>query len=90
MKTDLPKVERLTENEKLVIQWAFNMVHSIVAGDYHMPRPMCYAINNLQDAVWKLARERHINVKDGCSKDYLGFQDGYWKGLEDQIKGGNV
>ena len=87
MKSELPKVERLTDNEKLVIQWAFNMTHSIVAGDYHLPKPMIYAMNYLQDAVWELAKERHISVIDGCSKDYLGFQDGYWKGVKEHLKG---
>ena len=90
MKSKLPNVERLTENEKNVIDWAFNFTHSIVAGDYHLPKPMCYAMNNLQDAVWELAKDRHVSITDGCSKEYLGFYDGYWKGVEEQLKGGNV
>lgn len=87
MKSELPKVDRLTDNEKLVIQWAFNMTHSIVAGDYHLPKPMTYAMNYLQDAVVELAKERHISVKDGCSKEYLGFHKGYWDGVNEKLKG---
>lgn len=88
MKSNLPTANRLTENEKNVITWAFNLVHSVVAGDYHLPKPMTYTINNLQDAVWELAKDRHVSITDGCSKDYLGFNEGYWKGVEEQIKGG--
>lgn len=87
MKSNLPTPPRLTDNEKKVIQWAFNLTHSIVAGDYKLPRPMCYAINNLQDAVHDLAQDRGISIKDGCSDEYLGFHDGYWKGVEDKLKG---
>ena len=84
MKSELPKVERLTENEKKVIEWAFNLTHSIVAGDYHLPKPMCYAINNLQDAVHGLAVERVIAIKDGCSKEYMSFHKGYWDGVKER------
>ena len=87
MKTDLPHAPRLTDKEKAVIQWAFNMAHSIVAGDYKLPKPMCYAMNNLQDAVHDLANERGVSIKDGCSKEYLGFHDGYWSALEESLKG---
>lgn len=86
MKTDLPHAPRLTDKEKAVIQWAFNMAHSIVAGDYKLPKPMCYAINNLQDAVHDLAKERGVSIEDGCSKEYLGFHKGYWEGVEDKLK----
>ena len=87
MKTNLPYAPRLTDKEKAVIQWAFNLAHSIVAGDYKLPKPMCYAINNLQDAVHDLAKERGMSIKDGCSKEYLGFHDGYWSALEENLKG---
>ena len=76
---------RLTENEQNVITWAFNLVHSIVAGDYHLPKPMCYAMNNLQDAVWELAKDRHVSIADGCSKDYLGFNEGYQVGVKEKL-----
>lgn len=87
MKTNLPHAPRLTENEQNVLTWAFNLTHSIVAGNYNLPKPMIYSINNLQDAVHVLARERGVSVKDGCSKDYLGFNEGYWKGVKEQLKG---
>ena len=87
MKTNLPAPPRLTENEQNVLTWAFNLAHSIVAGDYNLPKPMCYAINNLQDAVHDLANERGVSIKDGCSKEYLGFHDGYWSALEEKLKG---
>jgi len=90
MKTNLPNVERLTENEKKVIDWAFNLVHSIVAGDYHLPKPMNYTMNNLQDAVWDLAKERGISVEDGCTDEYKAFHDGYWKGVEDRLRNKGV
>ena len=87
MKSNLPHAPRLTENEQNVLTWAFNLAHSIVAGDYNLPKPMCYAINNLQDAVHDLANERGVSIKDGCSKEYLGFHDGYWSALEEKLKG---
>lgn len=87
MDSNLPITPRLTENEKNVITWAFNLSHSIVVGDYHLPEPMCYAMNNLHDAVSKLAKDRHVSIEDGCSKYYLGFNAGYWKGVNEQIKG---
>lgn len=71
MKTGIPKVPRLTDKEEKVIQSAFNLAYSIVAGDYHLPKPMCRAMNDLQDAVWELAKDRHVSIEDGCSKDYL-------------------
>ena len=87
MKSNLPHAPRLTENEQNVLTWAFNLAHSIVAGDYNLPKPMCYAINNLQDAVHDLANERGVSIKDGCSKEYSGFHDGYWSTLEEKLKG---
>ena len=87
MKTNLPTSPRLTENEQNVLTWAFNMVHSVVAGDYKLPSPMCYALNRLQDVVYDLADERGISIKEGCSKDYLSFHDGYWSALDEKLKG---
>ena len=86
MKYSPQKANRLTENEKNVITWAFNLVHSIVAGDYHLPKPMCYAMNNLQGAVWELAKDRHVSIADGCSKDYLGFNEGYQAGVKEKLE----
>ena len=87
MKTTLPKAERLTENEKNVIDWAFNFAHSIVAGDYHLPQPMNYTMNNLQDAVFQLAQERGTSISDGCTSEYLGFNKGYWDGVKEKLEG---
>ena len=87
MKSKLPPPPRLTKNEKKVIAWAFNVAHSIVAGDYHLPQPMNYAINNLQDAVHELAHDRGISVKEGCSDEYLGFSEGYRRGVVEKISG---
>lgn len=86
MKNGLPKAERLTENERNVIDWAFNFVHSIVAGDYHLPKPMNYTMNTLQDVVWDLANERGISIAEGCTEDYLGFHKGYWDGVEETLR----
>lgn len=88
MKTNLPHAPRLTENEQNVLTWAFNLAHSIVAGDYHLPKPMNYALNNLQDAVFDLAKERGVSIEDGCSQDYLGFSEGYKQAVEEQLKKG--
>lgn len=82
MKTNLPTQPRLTKNEQNVLTWAFNMAHSIVAGDYKLPKPMNYAINNLQDAVFDLAKERGVSIEDGCSKEYLGFHRGYTEAMK--------
>ena len=87
MKTNLPAPPRLTENEQNVLTWAFNLAHSIVAGDYKLPKPMCYAINNLQDAVHDLAKERGVSIEDGCSKEYLGFHKGYWAAVGEKLTG---
>ena len=87
MKTNIPTQPRLTENEQNVLTWAFNMTHSIVAGDYGLPKPMCYALNRLQDVVYDLADERGISIKEGCSKDYLAFNEGYWSALDENLKG---
>ena len=88
MKTKLPDAERLTENEMDVIAWAFNFAHSIVAGDYHLPNPMNYALNNLQDAVFQLALERGISIEDGCTGEYLGFHKDYWDGVKERLEEG--
>ena len=87
MRTNIPTQPRLTENEQNVLTWAFNLTHSIVAGDYKLPKPMCYALNRLQDVVYDLADERGISIKEGCSKDYLSFHDGYWSALDENLKG---
>ena len=86
MKTTLPHAPRLTENERNVLAWAFNVAHSIVAGDYKLPKPMCYAINNLGDAVFELAKERGMSVEAGCSSEYLGYYKGYMEGLNEKLK----
>ena len=82
----LPNTERLTEKEKNVIEWAFNFVHSIVAGDYHLPQPMNYTMNNLQDAVYALVGERRMTIEDGCSTDYLAFNRGYWDDVKERLE----
>ena len=39
------RAEHLAATEKKVMECAFNVVHSIVAGDYHLPQPMNYSLN---------------------------------------------
>ena len=87
MKTNLPHAPRLTDKEKAVIEWAFNLAHSIVAGDYKLPKPMNYAINNLQDAVFDLAKERGVSVESGCTKEYLDFYSEYQESIDEMIRG---
>lgn len=60
----------MTENEKKVIQWAFNLTEAIVAGDYHLPKPMNIAINELQSAAWDLAKEMGSDPGKLCSEDF--------------------
>ena len=86
MNSNLPIPKRLTKNEEKVIEWAFNFAHSIVAGDYHLPSPMNYTMNNLQDAVFQLAQERGISVEDGCTEEYKGFHRGYWDGVKEKLR----
>ena len=86
MKTNLPHAPRLTDKEEAVIQWAFNLAHSIVAGDYHLPKPMNYAINNLQDAVFDLAKERGVSVESGCTKEYLDFYSEHLEAMNEIIR----
>ena len=85
MKTNLPTPPRLTDNEQNVLTWAFNLVHSTVAGATSCPQPMCYAINGLQDAVHDLAKERGVSIKDLCSKEYLAFNEDYWAAVEEKF-----
>ena len=85
MKSNLPLPKRLTETEENVIAWAFNLAKSIVAGDYHLPMPMNYAINHLQDAVHELARKRGITVEEGCTEEFLGYEQGYWDSVEKRL-----
>jgi len=86
VKSNLPPPKRLTDKETKVIEWAFNFAHSIVAGDYHLPQPMNFTMNSLQDAVWDLAAKRGISIKDGCSKEYLGVYNGYMEGVLESIR----
>jgi len=85
MKSGLKTADRLTDSEKEVIEWAFNFAYSVVAGDYHMPKPMCYAANNLQDAVFALAQERGTSIKDGCSSMFLGYCEGHDEALKEKL-----
>ena len=87
MKSNISTPKRLTENEEQVIAWAFNLAHSVVAGDYKLPKPMNYAINNLQDAVFDLAKERGVSVESGCTKEYLDFYSGYQEAIDEMIRG---
>lgn len=75
----------MTDKEKDVITWAFNLAKSVTAGDYGLPRPMNMAINGLQDAVHALASERGIYIPDGCSKEFLEKEKAYWDGVKAQL-----
>ena len=76
------RAKHLVEAEKKVMECAFNVVHSIVAGDYHLPQPMNYSLNQLQDAVHELASLKKMKVRDGCSHEYLDFHKKYWDNVE--------
>ena len=80
------RAEHLAEAEKKVMECAFNVVHSIVAGDYHLPQPMNYSLNQLQDAVHELASLKEMKVKDGCDREYLDFHKKYWANVDLDFK----
>lgn len=80
----------MTKAEENVIQKAFNMTDAIVAGSYDIPKPMVYALNQLQDSVYDLLNERNIGIKDCISPDYKEFRDKYWKKVENILYGRNV
>lgn len=77
----------MTDKEKKVVEWAFNLAHAIVSGDYRLPKPMNIAINSLQDAVWDLVKERGWqSPKDGCSHEFLEEEKKYWQEVEEKVK----
>ena len=77
----------MTKAEENIIQWACNLAEVVVAGDYHLPKPMNIAINNLQDAVWDLVKERSWqSPKDGCSHEFLEEKKKYWQEVEDKLR----
>lgn len=80
------RAEHLAAAEKNVMECAFNVVHSIVAGDYHLPQPMNYSLNQLQDAVHELASLKKMKVKDGCDREYLDFHKKYWANVDLDVK----
>ena len=80
-------VAAMTNAEEEVIKWACNLAKSVVAGDYHLPSPMCIAVNTLQDKVWDLAKERGwSSLSDGCSEDFLAEEKKYWKDVDKKIQ----
>ena len=77
----------MTKAEENVIMWACNLAEAVVAGDYHLPKPMNIAINSLQDATWDLAKERGWTTPvDGCSLDFLEMQKTYWEEVENKLR----
>lgn len=76
----------MTKAEENVIQKAFNLTDSIVAGSYDIPKPMVYALNQLQDAVYDLLNERKSKIEDCISSEYKEFHDKYWKKVEDNLE----
>lgn len=77
----------MTKAEENIIQWACNLTEAVVAGDYHLPKPMNIAINNLQDAAWDLAKERGwSSPKNGCSKEFLDCKSEYWTEIENKLR----
>lgn len=77
----------MTKAEENVIQKAFNMTDAIVAGSYDIPKPMVYALNQLQDSVYDLLNERDAKLKDCISSDFKEFSDKYWKKVDDRLCG---
>jgi hypothetical protein len=77
----------MTDKEKEVITWAFNLAHAVTAGESNLPKPMIYAINRLQDAVYELAKERNEHLAVGCSTEFLEFECKYWDGVRARLSG---
>ena len=76
----------MTKSEEEVIQWAFNLADSIVAGVSNIPTPMVYAINKLQDAAWDVAKERGTTPSKLVSAEYKKVHDDYWADVERKIR----
>lgn len=73
----------MTNMEAAVVQKAFNLAESVVAGDWNLPKPMNVAINELQDAVFELASARGLkSVSGGCSEEFLRMRDAYYEEME--------
>lgn len=73
----------MTRMEATVIQKAFNLAESVVAGDWNLPKPMNVAINELQDAVHELASARGLkSLSDGCSEEFIKMRDAYYEEME--------
>lgn len=75
----------MTDKEKNVIQWAFNLTEAIVAGDYRLPRTVNVAINKLQDAAWELAGERGSTPEKLCSRDFRKELTEYRSSMEKRL-----
>ena len=60
-----------------IIQCSIDLTDSIVAGDFNIPKPMCFTINKLQDAVYAYINKKGISIKDNLSDDYKKFRDEY-------------
>ena len=85
--TDDSKSSKMTDKEQKVIECAFNLVKSVVTGDYHLPAPMNRAINEIQDAVYALADERGYKCIDyGCSREFLQVNLEYWENLKHTLE----
>ena len=76
----------MTKSEENVIQWAFNLADSIVAGVSSIPTPMVYAINKLQDAAWDVAMERGTTPSKLVSEEYKEVHDEYWADVERKVQ----
>lgn len=68
-----------------IIQCSMDLTDSIVAGDYNIPKPMCFTINKLQDAVYAYANVNGINIEDNLSEDYKKFKDEYNKLRDEKL-----
>ena len=43
-----------------IVQCSIDLTDSIVAGDFNIPKPMCFTINKLQDAVYAYINKKGI------------------------------
>lgn len=75
-----------SELERNIIIKAFTLNESLVAGDYHLPKEMNRAINDLCDAVSNLKNKYPAGATEYLSKEDLAFIRKCRKEREECIK----
>lgn len=76
------------DNDDEVFRRACDVVDSVIAGNYDIPKEMIYAINYLQDAVYdKLNSDKNnSSIVKHLSPDYVKFRDNARKEREEKFR----